>query len=79
MWYFTIKQQTIKNRQYQEMQKIASLTEVEIFNEPYENYYLFEVHRERYRDFIDYLDLEGIAYDVSPDRPSRDKLLDSMR
>ncbi|GAA4399597.1 hypothetical protein GCM10023187_11730 [Nibrella viscosa] len=79
MWYFTIKQQAIKNLQYQQMQKIAGLTEVEIFNEPYENYCLFEVARERYREFIDYLDLEGIAYEVSPDKPTRDKLLDSMR
>ncbi|GAA4461276.1 hypothetical protein GCM10023189_36640 [Nibrella saemangeumensis] len=79
MWYFTIKQQRIKNAQYQQLQKIASLTEVEIFNEPYENYCLFEVPRERYRDFIDHLDLEGIAYDVSPDKPTREKLLDNMR
>ncbi len=79
MWYFTIRKAAINNVQYQRLQKIAALTEVEVFNEPYENQCLFEVEKERYRDFVDYLDLEGLKYEVSPDKPSRDQLLDGMR
>jgi hypothetical protein len=79
MWYFIIKQQALKNPQYQRLQKLAALTEVEIFNEPYENLCLFDVATDRYKDFMDLLDLEGIAYEVSPAKPSRDQLLEGMK
>ena len=75
MWYFTIKQRALKTPQYQQLQKIAYLTEVELFNEPYENMCVFEVKSERYQQAMDYLDLEGIRYDVSTEKPDRDQLL----
>lgn len=79
MWYFIIKQQTLKNPQYQRLQKLAALTEVEVFNEPYENLCLFDVETDQYKNFMDFLDLEGIAYEVSPAKPSRDQLLEGMK
>ncbi|MBD2702098.1 hypothetical protein IC229_15715 [Spirosoma sp. BT702] len=79
MWYFLIKQNALEQAQYKQLQKRASLTEVEIFSEPYENWYVFSVEKEQYATFMDYLDKDGIAYDLSSDRPSRDELLDSMR
>ncbi len=79
MWYFIIKQQALKNQQYQRLQKLAALTEVEVFNEPYENLCLFDVEADRYKNFMDFLDLEGIAYEVSPSKPTRDQLLEGMK
>ncbi|HEX8531832.1 MAG TPA: hypothetical protein VF646_17485 [Cytophagales bacterium] len=77
MWYFIIKQQLLKNQQYQRLQKLAALTEVEVFNEPYQNLCVFDVVPEQYKDFMDFADLEGIPYEVSPTKPSRDQLLNS--
>lgn len=77
MWYFTIKQQNVTNEQYQSLQKKATLTEVELFNEPYDNLYLFEV--EHYKAFVDYLDLEGLTYEVASERPSRSELMAGMQ
>ncbi|GAB3257978.1 hypothetical protein GCM10027347_20990 [Larkinella harenae] len=77
MWYFTVRQNDITHDQYQLLQKNAVLTEVEIFNEPYDNLYLFEV--EQYRSFVDMLDLEGITYEVVSERPTRQQLLEKMR
>ena len=79
MWYFIIKQQAIRNQQYARLQKLAALTEVELFNEPYENYCLFDVQTDKYKEFMDLLDLEGIAYELSPTKPTRDQLLDNMK
>ena len=79
MWYFIVKQQVLRNQQYQRLQKLAALTEVEVFNEPYENLCVFDVVPEQYKDFMDFADLEGIPYEVSPTKPSRDQLLDGMR
>ncbi len=79
MWYFTIKQGDFTNKQYQQMQKIASLTEVEVFNEPYYNFCIFQVVKEKYRDAMDFLDMEGITYALSPDKPTRDELLENMK
>jgi len=79
MWYFTIQQNRLKNDQYQKLQKVASLTEVEVFNEPYENYCLFEVKSNQYQKMMDLLDLEGIYYEVSTSKPTRDDLLARMR
>ncbi len=78
MWYFTIKQHNLSNSQYQSMQKLSELTEVEIFNEPYYNFCVFEVESDKYKRVMDYLDMEGVSYDLSPDRPTRDELLASM-
>jgi CRISPR/Cas system Type II protein with McrA/HNH and RuvC-like nuclease domain len=77
MWYFALKQNELANQQYQDLQKKAVLTEVEIFNEPYDNLYLFEV--ENYKDFVDFLDLEGLRYEVTSERPSREQLMAGMR
>lgn len=79
MWYFTIKQSDLTNKQYQQMQKFASLTEVEVFNEPYYNVCIFQIAKDTYKNVMDYLDIEGVAYVLSPDKPTRDELLESMR
>lgn len=77
MWYFTSKQSDLSHEQYQELQKRAALVEVELFSEPFENLRLFEV--EHYRPFVDYLDREGISYEMYPERPTREVLLAAMR
>ncbi len=79
MWYFLIKQSALETAQFQAIQKLAVLTDVELFNEPYENWYVVEVEKDRCSDFIDYLDRQGIAYDLTADRPTRAELLDAMR
>jgi hypothetical protein len=79
MWYFLIKQNTLERTQYQALQKRASLTEVELFNEPYDNWYVFSVEKDSYSDFMDFLDRDGIGYDLVPERPTRDEMLTSMR
>ena len=79
MWYFTIKQQDLSNAQYQSMQKFSELAEVEIFNEPYYNFCLFEVEASEYKSVMDYLDMEGVIYVLSSARHTRDELLDSMQ
>lgn len=79
MWYFVIKQQILRNQQYQRLQKLAALTEVEVFNEPYENLCVFDVVPEKYQDFMECADLEGIPYEVHPSKPSRDQLIAGMQ
>jgi hypothetical protein len=79
MWYFIIQQDDLSTPQYQALQKKASLTEVETFNQPYSNRCLFDVERDRYADFVDYLDLEGIHYEAVTTKPSREELLNQMR
>lgn len=79
MWYFLIKQNILDKAHYQALQKRAVLTEVELFNEPYENWYVFTVEKDTYAAFIDLLDLQGVAYDLTTDRPTRSEMLDSMR
>ncbi|AUD04706.1 hypothetical protein [Spirosoma pollinicola] len=79
MWYFLIKQRTLERTQLQYLQKAATLTEVEIFNEPFENWLVFSVEKDAYTAFMDYLDREGIAYDLTATRPTRDEMLASMR
>jgi hypothetical protein len=79
MWYFTIKQQDLTNKQYRSMQALAELTEVITFNEPYDNFCVFDVKKERYQRVMDFLDMEGISYNLSPGRPTREELLESMR
>jgi hypothetical protein len=79
MWYFIIKQSDLNNKQYQSMQKLAELTEVITFNEPYHNFCLFDVIKERYQRVMDFLDMEGIRYSLSASKPTREELLDTMR
>lgn len=79
MWYFLIKQTILDRAQYQALQKRASLTEVELFNEPYENWYVFSVEKDSYTSFMDYLDRDGISYDLVADRPTREEMLERMR
>lgn len=61
------------------MQKYASLTEVEVFNEPYYNFCIFHIPKETYQVVMDYLDMEGVSYSLTSDKPKRDDLLDSMK
>ena len=79
MWYFLIKQNTLQTTQYQALQKRALLTEVELFNEPYENWYVFSIEKNNYQSFMNYLDHEGIAYELMTDRPTRSEILTGMR
>jgi len=79
MWYFLIEQQAVDTAQYRALQKQVASTEVELFNEPYQNWYVFSVEKDNYKAFIDHLDLAGIRYDLRPDRPTRDELLEMMR
>ena len=79
MWYFLIKQRTLERTQLQYLQKAATLTEVEIFNESFENWLVLSVEKDAYTAFMDYLDREGIAYDLTATRPTRDEMLASMR
>ena len=79
MWYFLIKQNTLDRNQYQALQKRASLTEVELFNEPYESWHVFSVEKDGYTAFMDYLDRDGIGYDLATERPTRDEMLATMR
>ncbi|GAB3564160.1 hypothetical protein GCM10027578_09150 [Spirosoma luteolum] len=79
MWYFQIRQSGVDYEQYRQLQQLAELTEVELFNEPYENWYLFSVDRDQYRTFADTLDRTGIAYELRSHRPQRDELLAMMR
>ena len=79
MWYFLIKQTALDIAQHRDLQRRASGAEVELFNEPYENWYVFSVEKDSYPAFVDHLDRTGIAYDLTIDRPTRDELLASMR
>ncbi len=77
MWYFILKQDDLKPEPYRALQKKAVQTDVEPFNEPFDNLCLFTV--EEYADFVDALDLEGLRYDVQSHRPSREQLLEQLR
>ncbi|MBO0929803.1 hypothetical protein [Fibrella aquatilis] len=77
MWYFILKQDDLRSEPYRALQKQASLTEVEPFNEPFDNLVVFTV--DNYATFVDALDLEGLRYDVVNERPTRDALLARLR
>ena len=77
MWYFILKQDDVKPEPYRELQQKAVQTEVEPFNEPFDNLCLFTV--EDYAPFVDALDLEGLAYEAVSQRPSRNQLLGRLR
>ncbi len=79
MWYFLIRQGNVSYEQYRALQRKAALTEVELFNDPYENWYVLSVEKEHYTAFVDQLDRQGIVYDLRSDRPLRDELLSFMR
>lgn len=79
MWCFIIKQRELQTSQYRALQKLASQTEVELFGEPYQNQYLFSVDRPQYAAFVDYADLNGVAYTAYTERPTRAELLAEMR
>lgn len=79
MWHFLIKQKDADPKPYQALQKQASLTEVELFNEPYENWYLFSVKKDNYTAFVDLLDEEGITYELVAERPTRAEILAGMK
>lgn len=75
--YFILKQNDLRPEPYRALQKQANLTEVEPFNEPYDNLVVFTV--ENYVTFVDALDLEGLRYDVVNDHPTRNNLLERLR
>lgn len=77
MWYFLIKQHHLYTAQFLTLQQQTSLTEIELFNEPYENWYIFTV--QNYHPFMDHLDREGITYELTASRPTRDDMLARMR
>ena len=77
MWYFTVRREDLSNQQYRQGQQLAELTEVETFGEPYPDFAVFAV--ENYRDFADWLDREGVRYELYRHRPERDQLLTSIR
>ncbi|HEY0109034.1 MAG TPA: hypothetical protein VGB67_05345 [Fibrella sp.] len=77
MWYFILKQDDLKPAPYRALQQKAVQTEVEPFNEPFDNLCLFTV--EDYAVFVDALDLEGLRYEVQSQRPSREQLLEQLR
>lgn len=79
MWYFQVNQEDLRRPIYLQLQKLATLTEVEIFNEPYHNWCIFQVERDNYVTFTGTLDSEGISYEATTDRPLREALLASMR
>jgi hypothetical protein len=79
MWYFLIRQDTLDPVQYRKLQQLVNQTEVELFNEPYGNWYIFTVEKDDYSGFVDHLDREGISYDLAADQPTREELLDRMR
>lgn len=79
MWYFLIKQAALDIAKHRDLQRRSSLAEVEQFNEPYENWYVFSVEKESYSAFMDHLDREGIAYDLTASRPTREEMLAGMR
>lgn len=79
MWYFLIKQRTLERAQLQYLQKASTLTEIEQFSEPFENWIVFSVEKDTYASFMDYLDREGISYDLTTTRPTRDEMLATMR
>lgn len=75
MWYFLIKQCDADPKPYRALQKQASLTEVELFSEPYEDWYIFSVERDNYSAFVDLLDQEGISYELAAERPTRAEMI----
>lgn len=77
MWYFILKQDDLKPEPYRALQKQATLTEVEPFNEPHDNLCLFTV--DDYAAFVDALDLLGLRYEVVRQRPTREQLLNRLR
>lgn len=77
MWYFILKQDELKPEPYRTLQTKATLTEVEPFNEPYDNLCLFTVTD--YASFVDTLDVLGLRYDVLRQRPTREQLLEHLR
>lgn len=79
MWYFLVKQSNLNTAQYQALQKQASLTEVETFNEPYDSWYIFSVEKESYTEFMDHLDREGVPYELTADRPTRAEMISGMQ
>lgn len=79
MWYFLIKQAALDMAQHRDLQRRASFTETELFNEPYENWSIYAVERQSYLEFMNHLDRAGIIYDLVAERPTRDELLAAMR
>ncbi|GAB2600126.1 hypothetical protein [Spirosoma areae] len=79
MWYILINQNLLDIAQYRDLQQRASLTEVELFSEPYQNWCVFAVEKDDYANFMDVLDREGIVYTLTPDRPTRAEILADMQ
>lgn len=79
MWYFIIPQPELTTAQFQTFGQAAALTETESFNEPFDNLYIFAVERNQYSAFVDILDNEGVTYQATATKPTREELLDGLR
>lgn len=79
MWYFLIRQVLLDMSQHRDLQRRATSTEIEVFNEPYENWYIYAVEKQSYLEFMDHMDRAGITYDLLADRPTRDEILAGMQ
>ena len=79
MWYFIIHQPDLTTAQFQAFRQTAALTETELFNEPFDNLYIFAVERDQYGAFVDFLDREGVVYEATTSRPTREELLAELR
>lgn len=79
MWYFIIHQPELTTAQFQTFRQAAAITEAETFNEPFDNLYIFAVERDEYGAFADALDREGVAYEATTSKPTREELVDRMR
>ena len=75
MWYFLIKQDALKDGQYQQLLSKAVTTEVELFSEPYTSWYVFTIERKDYQPFMEWLDLAGVSYESTTQKPTRQELL----
>ncbi len=79
MWYFIVHQPDLTTAQFQAFRQAAALTEAETFNEPFDNLYIFAVERHQYGAFADFLDREGVVYEATTNKPTREELLVGMR
>ncbi len=79
MWYFIIHQPDLNTAQFQEFRQAAAFTEAEPFNEPFDNLYIFAVERDQYSAFADALDREGVVYQATTSKPTREELLAGLK
>jgi hypothetical protein len=79
MWYFIVHQPDVTMAQFRALQQLATQTEAETFNEPFDNLYIFGVERDQYSAFADKLDREGVVYQSVTTQLTRAELLEEMK